>query len=108
MEHYHDKGILGWLDSGMASPHLWIVLDKQIGPELWDIWKHAVSTEDLGTWTRHFRGTSRSLSNYVFRYNQSYFIQACIPLSFVLAIGNLQFNKTLRSVTYELQIVYLS
>ena len=30
---------------------------------------------------------------------QSYFIQAYIPLPFVLAIGNLQFNKTLHSVT---------
>ena len=26
-------------------------------------------------------------------------MQVCVPLSFVIAIGNLQFNKTLRSVT---------
>ena len=72
----------------MASPRPWIVLDKQIGPELQDIWKLGASTEELGTWTRHFTGISRS-HNYFFRYNQSYFIQACIPLPFVLAIGNL-------------------
>ena len=22
MEHYHDKGLLGWFDGGMAPPHL--------------------------------------------------------------------------------------
>ena len=32
-------------------------------------------------------------------YNQSYFIQAYVPLHFVIAIGSLQFNKTLHSVT---------
>ena len=44
-------------------------------------------------------GTSCSHSNYSFCYNLSYFIQACVPLPFVIAIGNLQFNKTLRPVT---------
>ena len=57
------------------------------------------STEELRTWTGHFIGTSRGHSNYVFHYNQSYFIQACVPLPFVIAIGNLQFNKTSYSVT---------
>ena len=46
-----------------------------------------------------FHRTSLSHSNYFFRYNQSYFIQACVPLPFVLAIESLQLNKTLRSVT---------
>ena len=49
MEHYHDQGFLGWLHGGMAPPHPRIVLDKQIGPEQWDIWKLATSTEELGT-----------------------------------------------------------
>ena len=83
----------------MASPPPRIVLDKQSGPKEWDIGKLAASTEELETWTRHFTGTSRGHSNYFFRYNQSYFIQACVPLPFVMAIGNLQFNKTLCSVT---------
>ena len=54
-----------------------------------------------GTWDldRTFHGTSRSDSNYFFHYNQSYFIQAYVPLPFVVAIGNLQLNKTLHSVT---------
>ena len=56
MEHYHDKGLLGWLDGEMAPPRSRIVLNKQIGPEQWDIWKLAASTEELGTWTRHFTG----------------------------------------------------
>ena len=99
MEHYHDKGLLGWLDGGMTPPHSRIVLNKRIGPEQWDIWKLAASTEELGTWTGDFTGTSHSHSNYFFPYNHSYFIQACVPLPFVIDIGNLQFNKTLHSVT---------
>ena len=99
MEQYHGKRLLGWLDGEMAPPRPRTVLDKQIGPEQWDIWKLAASTEELGTWTGHFTGTSRGHSNYFFHYNQSYFIQACVPLPFVLAIGSLQFNKTSCSVT---------
>ena len=86
MEQYHDKGLLGWLEGRMAPPCPPIILNKQIGPEQWDIWKLAASTEQLGTWTRHFSETIRSHSNYFFHYKQSYFIQACIPLTFVLAI----------------------
>ena len=99
MEHYHGKGLLWWLDGELAPSHPRIVLNKQSGPEQWDIWNLVMSTEELGTWTGHFTGTSHSHSNYLFHYNQSYFIQACVPLPFVIAIGNLQFNKTLHSVT---------
>ena len=79
-----------------APPHPpRIILNKQSGPKQWDIW--AASTEKLGTWTGQFTGTSCGHSNYF--YNQSYFIQAYVPLPFVIAIGNLQFNNPLRSVT---------
>ena len=64
-----------------------IVFDNQIGPEQWDTWKLAASTKELGTWPGHFTGTNRR--HYFFRYNQSYFMQACVPLPFVLAIGSL-------------------
>ena len=43
-EHYYDKGLLGWLDGGLAPPRPRIVLDKQSGPEQWDIWKLAACT----------------------------------------------------------------
>ena len=33
MEHFHDKGLLGWLEGGMAPPRPQIVLNKRIGPE---------------------------------------------------------------------------
>ena len=99
MEHFHDKGLLGWLDGERAPPRPQIVLHRWIGPEQWDIWKLAASTEKLETWTRYFTETTRSHSNYFFHYNHSYFMQVCAPLSFVIAIGNLQFNKTIRSVT---------
>ena len=102
------KDFLGGLTVEWHPPRPRIVLDKQIGPEHWDTWKLAASTEERGTWTGQFTGTSRSHSNYFFCYNQSYFIQACLPLPFVLAIGSLQFNNTLHSVMYKLQIIYLS
>ena len=44
MEHYYDKGLLERLDGGLAPPHPRIVLDKQSGPEQWDIWKLSAST----------------------------------------------------------------
>ena len=33
MEHYLGKGLLGWLDGGLAPLRPRIVLDKQSGPE---------------------------------------------------------------------------
>ena len=50
--------------------------------------KLAANSKKFGTWTGHFTGISHGHSNYV--YNQSYFIQAYVPLPFVIAIGNLQ------------------
>ena len=44
MEHYYDKGLLEWLDGGLAPPRPGIILDKQSGPEQWNIWKLAAST----------------------------------------------------------------
>ena len=50
MKHYHDKGLLGWLDGRMTPPPPpRIVLDKQSRSKQWDIW--AASTEKPGTWT---------------------------------------------------------
>ena len=73
----------------MIPPHPRIVLDKQIGPEQWDIWKVAASTKELGSWTGYFTETSQDSSHYSFHYNHSYYIQACVPFPFVIAIGNL-------------------
>ena len=47
IEHYYDKELLERLDGGLASPRPRIVLDKQSGPEQWDIWKLTVSTRAL-------------------------------------------------------------
>ena len=80
MEHYYDKGILEWLDCGLAPPCPRIVLNNQNGPEQCC---NCQRMEELGTWTLHFIGTSRGHSNYFFCYNQSYFIQAYVPLTFV-------------------------
>ena len=35
MERYHDIGLFGWLDGGLAPPCPRIVLDKQNGAEQW-------------------------------------------------------------------------
>ena len=80
------KEFLNGLMIKWPPPQPQIVLDKQIGPEQWDIWKLAARTVELQTWTGHFTGTNRSHSNYFFHYNQSYFIQACVPLPFVTII----------------------
>ena len=85
-----DKGLLVWLDGRMAPPRPQTVLNKRIGPEQWDIWKLAASTEELGTWTGHFTGTSHNHRNYFFHYNQSYFIQTCVPLPFVIGKFTIQ------------------
>ena len=49
MEHFHDKGLLGWLDGGMAPPRPQIVLKKQMGPEQWDIWKLQMMAQNRNT-----------------------------------------------------------
>ena len=37
MKHYHDKGLLGWLDGRMTPPPPpRIILDKQSGSKQWD------------------------------------------------------------------------
>ena len=90
MEDYqYYGGLLGWLDNGMAPPRPRIIFNKWIGSEQWDIWKFAMNTKELVTWTGYFTGTSHRSSHYSFHYNQSYFIQASVPLPFIVAIGNL-------------------
>ena len=58
-----------------------------------------MNTKELVTSTGYFTETSHGSSHYSFHYNHSYFIQACVPLPFDVAIRNLQFNETLHSVT---------
>ena len=70
-------------------------------------WVSIYGVAQSRTWLMRLSSCSSSSSsssscshrNYFFCYNQSYFIQACVPLPFVLAIGSLQLNKTLCSVT---------
>ena len=98
MEYYHDIGLLGWLDLGLAPSHPRILLNKQWAWTRGHL-ESCCEHQNFGTWTGHFTETCHGHSNYFFRYNWSYFIQACVPLPFVIVIGNLQFNKTLHSVT---------
>ena len=54
MEHYHDKGLLGWLDGGLAPPHPRIILNKQSGPEQWDVWKTCCEQQKIWNLDRTF------------------------------------------------------
>ena len=109
MEHYHDRRLLGWLGCGMAPPRPQIVLDKQIGLKQWDIWKLAASTEELGTWTRHFsffffgldisQGPIIAIAIISFAIINHILYKPMFHFLLLLTIGNLQFNKTLCSVT---------
>ena len=66
------------------------------------------NTEKLGTWIGYFTGTSHSHSNNSFHYISQrlvivivmipsiiiiYFVQAYVPLPFVISRENLQFNR---------------
>ena len=101
MKHYHDKGFLGWLNGGMAPPPLLLELPwiNTLSLNNGTFGNLLRTPEKFGTWTRHFTETCRGHSNYFFCCNRSYFIQGRVPLPFVIAIGSLQFNKTLRSIT---------
>ena len=56
-----------------------IFLNKWIEPKQWNICKLAINTGKLETWTGYFTETNYNHSNYSFHYNQSYFIQVCVP-----------------------------
>ena len=48
MEHYHDRGLLRWLDGGMGPPRPRIVLDKQMGPKQWESGNLLRTLKNLG------------------------------------------------------------
>ena len=54
------KDFLGGLTVEWHPPRPRIVLANQIGPEQWDTWKLAASTEELRTWTGHFREANQA------------------------------------------------
>ena len=96
MEHFHDKGLLGWIDGGMAPPRPQIILSKQTGPEQWDIWKLSTNTEnlELGLDISQGRVTVITIPSIIIIH-----ILYKLAFPFVTAIGNLKFSKTLHTVT---------
>ena len=80
----------------MAPPRPQLVLKKQIGPEQWDIWKLSTNTEnlELGLDISQGRVIVITIPSIIIIH-----ILYKFAFPFVTAIGNLQFNKTLRSVT---------
>ena len=98
-EHYHDKGLLPWLDSGIAPLVLRSSSINRVGLNNGTSGNLLPPPKNLGLGPDISQGPIMVIVNYFFCYNQSYFIQACVPLPFIIAIVNLQFNKTLCSVT---------
>jgi hypothetical protein len=49
-------------------------------------------------WKGNFLGSKYSWSDYVFDYNASFYVQACVSLPYVLSLGTFTFNFTLKSV----------
>ena len=82
-------------NGGMAPPRPQLVLKKQIGPEQRDIWKLSTNTEnlELGLDISQGRVTVITIPSIIIIH-----ILYKFAFPFVTAIGNLQFNKTLRSV----------
>ena len=70
--------------------------ESQKGQERFTCW--SLTTRLWLVW--FCRACSSTHSNYSFHYSHSYFIQAYVPLPSVIAIENLQFNKTLHFVNY--------
>ena len=83
MEHYHDKGLLGWFDGGMAPPHLESSSNNGLGLNNGTSGNLPQAPKNLELGLGYFVGASHSHNNYFFRYNHSYFIQVCAPLLFV-------------------------
>jgi hypothetical protein len=49
-------------------------------------------------WKGNFSGRKYSWSDYSFDYNASFYMQACVSLPYVLALGTFSFNFILKSV----------
>ena len=97
--HWHYNGTLLWQKTSWVawpwvSPNSSLINRVGLNNGTFGNLLQAPAWKNLELGPGHFIGTSRGHSNYFFRYNQSYFIQAWVPLPFVIAIENLQFNKT--------------
>jgi hypothetical protein len=67
-------------------------------PEQPKIWKLVAAFALMTYWKGNFSGSKYSWSDYVFDYNASFYVQACVNLPYVLAPGTFSFNFTLKSV----------
>jgi hypothetical protein len=67
-------------------------------PEQPEIWKLVAASVPMTYWKGNFSGSKYSWSDYVFDYSASFYVQACVSLPYVLALGNFSFNFTLKSV----------
>ncbi|XP_027978092.1 endogenous retrovirus group K member 18 Env polyprotein-like [Eumetopias jubatus] len=89
---------MAWHEGGLASPRPRLVTDKDhVGPEQWDLWKLPAALASLYFYAGNFSRTSRSSSDYWFTYNSSISIQACVHLPYLIAIGEIEVNYTMRS-----------
>jgi hypothetical protein len=92
------KGLMAWHDGGMSSPSPQLLIENITYPEQPEIWKLIASSAPMTYWKGNFFRFKYSWSDYVFDYNTSFQMQACISLPYFLALGTFSFNFTLKSV----------
>jgi hypothetical protein len=57
-----------------------------------------VASVPMTYWKGNISGSKYSWSDYSFDYNASFYMQACVSLPYVLALGTFSFNFTLKGV----------
>jgi hypothetical protein len=89
---------MAWHDGGMSSSRPQLLIQNITYPEQPEIWKLVAASALMNNWKENFSRNKHSWSDYVFDYNVSLYMQACVSLPYVLALGNFSFNFTLKSV----------
>jgi hypothetical protein len=67
-------------------------------PEQPEIWKLVAASVPMTCWKGNFSGSKYSWSHYVFDYNASFYVKACVNLPCILALGTFSFNFILKNV----------
>jgi hypothetical protein len=75
-----------------------LLIENITYPEQPDIWKLAAASAPMTYWKGNFSGSKYSWFDYSFDYNASFYMQACVSLPYVLALGTFSFNFTLTGV----------
>jgi hypothetical protein len=84
----------------MSSPRPRLLIQNITYPEQPEIWKLVAAFVPMTYWKGNISGNKYSWSDYVFDYNASFYVQTCVTLLYVLALGTFSFNFTLKTVDF--------